>query len=61
MSREAFSRNLKHLPHQSIGITKNTITITNKEKLCKYCHFGTNNQCYNFQHNQCYHNEQNKN
>ncbi|MBW5291020.1 MAG: hypothetical protein Rsou_0207 [Candidatus Ruthia sp. Asou_11_S2] len=49
MSREAFSRNLKHLSHQGISITKNTITITNKEKLYRYCHFDTNNQCYNFQ------------
>ncbi len=60
MSREVFSRNLKHLSHQGISITKKTITITNKEKLCKYCHFDANNQCYNFQHNQCRYNEQNK-
>jgi CRP-like cAMP-binding protein len=61
MSREVFSRNLKCLSLQGISVTKNTITMTNKEKLCKYCHFDTNNQCYNFQHNQCYRDEQNKN
>ncbi|AYQ57257.1 Hcp transcriptional regulator HcpR (Crp/Fnr family) [Bathymodiolus thermophilus thioautotrophic gill symbiont] len=60
MSREVFSRNLKHLSQQGISITKKTITIVNKEKLCKYCHFDINNQCHNFQHNQCHHNEQNK-
>ncbi len=54
MSREVFSRNLKNLSHQGISITKKTITIINKEKLCKYCYFDNNNQCYNRQYNQCY-------
>jgi CRP-like cAMP-binding protein len=35
MSREVFSRNLKRLSHQGISVTKKTITITDKEKLCK--------------------------
>jgi CRP-like cAMP-binding protein len=39
MSREVFSRNLKRLSHQGISVTKKTITITDKEKLCKYCYF----------------------
>jgi hypothetical protein len=60
MSREVFSRNLKRLSHQGISVTKKTITITDKEKLCKYCYFNSNNQCYNFQHSQCRYNEQNK-
>ncbi len=58
MSRETFSRNLKYLARQGVNIEHNTITIIDKEKLCQYCHFDANNQCYNFQLNQCHHNGQ---
>ncbi|BAS67111.1 nitrate- and nitrite sensing domain-containing protein [Bathymodiolus septemdierum thioautotrophic gill symbiont] len=54
MSREVFSRNLKHLFSQSIEITGKTLSITNKEKLCKYCYFDNNNYCYNFQRDRCW-------
>lgn len=62
MSREAFSRNLKSLSKQGISITKQTIKITNKDKLCKYCYFDANSRCYNYYpDNPCCQDEENKN